>query len=79
MVTKSMVDSVIKGVTDSDKEYILSGLYTDFKSDMTEGEGLRYVCDKISPVVAKDGREEQKKFKSADAIGFIYLGCWIKR
>ena len=77
--TSHVRDSFIKGIVDSENEYILSDLYKmDFKSDMTEQEYLRDANYRNTPAVAADVLAEHEKINSADAIVFIYPVFWTE-
>ena len=68
-----MCDSFIRGIVDSENEYILSDLYKmGFDPTMSEQEYLRDAYYRTTPEVADDVLAEQEKINSADAIAFIY-------
>ena len=77
--TRNMRDAFIKGITDSENEYVLSDLYKmDFKSDITEAEYLRDAYYRDTPDVAADVLAEHKKINSSDVIVFIYPVFWTE-
>ena len=77
--TRNMRDAFIKGITDSENEYVLSDLYEmDFKSDISEVEYLRDAYYRDTPDVAADVLAEHKKINSSDVIVFIYPVFWTE-
>ena len=77
--TKNMRDAFIKGVADSENDYVISDLYKmGFQTDITEEEYLRDANYRNTPDVAEDVLAEQEKINSADAIAFIYPVFWTE-
>ena len=77
--TRHVRDALIKGITDSGNEYILSDLYAmDFRTDMSEKEYLRDANYRNTNDLAEDVLAEQEKVNAADAIVLIYPVFWTE-
>lgn len=77
--TRNLRDAFIKGITDSDNEYIMSDLYAmDFDAVMSEKEYLRDANYRNTPDIAADILNEHEKINSSDAIAFIYPVFWTE-